>query len=144
MIGIDTNILVRYILDDDPVWSQPAQKFIDEDCTVERPGYVNLVVLAELIWVLDVTPGWGKNEICEVIGDLLLADNLVLERPLLVSGALEAFKNGNADFADFIIAAMNQAADANPTFTIDKNASRQPGFVRLPRKAGTSGRASRS
>ena len=68
----------------------------------------------------------------------------MLERPLLVSGALEAFKNGNADFADFIIAAMNQAADANPTFTIDKNASRQPGFVRLPRKAGTSGRASRS
>ena len=134
MIGIDTNVLVRYILDDDPVWSPNAQRFIDEDCTVERPGYVNLVVLAELVWVLDLTPGWGKKEICEVVGDLLLADNLVLERPLLVSDALEAFKNGKADFADFIIAAINQSSGAFPTITIDKLASKHPGFMRLPRK----------
>ena len=144
MIGIDTNVLVRYILNDDPVWSPPAQRFIDEDCTVERPGYVNLVVLAELIWVLNRAPGSDKYKICAVIGDLLLADNLVLERPLLVSGALEAFKSSNANFADFIIAAMNQSADASPTFTIDKNASRQPGFVRLPRNADMSERAPRS
>ena len=133
MIGIDTNILVRYILNDDPVWSPPAQRFIDEDCTVEEPGYVNLVVLAELVWVLSRVPGSDKNRICTVIEGLLLADNIVLEQPLLVSGALEAFKNSNANFADFIIAAINHSADASPTFTIDKNASKQPGFVRLPK-----------
>ncbi len=134
MIGIDTNILVRYILNDDPVWSPPAQRFIDEDCTVERPGYVNLVVLTELIWFLNRAPGSDKDKLCAVIGDLLLADNLVLERQDLVSNALEAFKNSNVNFADLIIAAINQSADASPTFTIDKDASRQSGFVRLPRK----------
>lgn len=134
MIGVDTNILVRYILDDDPVWSPPAQRFIDDDCTVDRPGYVNLVVLVELVWVLNQTPGWGKKEICTVISEFLLADNLVLEQPLLVSAALQSFKEGNADFADFIIAEVNSSAHASPTVTIDKDASKQPGFVRLTRK----------
>jgi predicted nucleic-acid-binding protein len=135
LIGIDTNVLVRYILDDDQVWSPPAQRFIDDDCTVERPGYVNLVVLVELAWVLRSTHGWGRSEISTVISDFLLADNLVLEQPLLVAAALRQFKDGGADFADFIIQAMNQSANAEPTVTIDKDASKQPGFVRLSRNA---------
>ncbi len=135
MIGVDTNVLVRYILNDDPVWSAPAQSFIDDDCTIDRPGFVNLVVLVELIWVLKQTPGWGKDEICTVIGEFLLADNLVLEQPLLVSAALSSFKESGADFADFIIAAINQSAGANPTVTIDKNAAKEAGFARLSRKS---------
>ena len=135
MIGIDTNVLVRYILDDDPIWSAPAQRFIDDECTIERPGFVNLVVLVELVWVLNQTPGWGKYEICTVVSELLLADNIVLEHPVLVSEALGAFKQGGADFADFVIAAMNRSAGALPTVTIDKNAAKEPGFVRLPRKS---------
>lgn len=137
MIGIDTNVLVRYILDDDPVWSAPAQRFIDDECTVERPGFVNLVVLVELVWVLNQTPGWGKSEICTVISELLLADNLVIDRPALVSEALAAFRQGHAGFADFVIAGMNRSEGASATVTIDKYAAREPGFVRLaktPRK----------
>jgi predicted nucleic-acid-binding protein len=131
LIGIDTNVLVRYILDDDPVWSAPAQRFIDDDCTMGRPGHINLVVLVELVWVLKQTPGWGKGEICTVISDLLLADNIVMENPVLVSSALEAFRHGGADFPDFIIAGLNQAAGAATTVTIDKDAAKETGFVRL-------------
>jgi predicted nucleic-acid-binding protein len=135
VIGIDTNVLVRYILEDDPVWSAPAQRFIDNDCTMDRPGHVNLVVLVELVWVLNQTPGWGKDEICTVISELLLADNLVVENQVLVSSALEAFRQGGADFPDFIIAALNQAAGAATTVTIDKDAAKEPGFVRLTGKS---------
>jgi predicted nucleic-acid-binding protein len=133
LIGIDTNVLARYILEDDPVWSPQAHNFIDNDCTAERPGYVNLVVLVELVWVLKCTPGWSRNEICTVVSDFLLADNLALEQPQLVAEALEKFRGGGADFADFIIVAMNHSADAKPTVTIDKDASKQPGFVKLSR-----------
>jgi predicted nucleic-acid-binding protein len=135
LIGIDTNVLVRYILDDDPIWSAPAQRFIDDDCTIDRPGHVNLVVLVELVWVLNQTLGWDKDKICIVISELLLADNLVVENPALVSSALEAFKQGGADFPDFIIAALNQAAGALTTMTIDKDAAKEPGFVRLTSKS---------
>ncbi len=137
MIGIDTNVLVRYILDDDPVWSAPAQRFIDDDCTMDRPGHINLVVLVELVWVLKQTPGWGKDEICTVINGLLLADNLVVENSGLVSSALEAFRQGGADFPDFIIAGLNRAAGAATTVTIDKGAAKELGFVRLTRKPQT-------
>jgi predicted nucleic-acid-binding protein len=135
LIGIDTNVLVRYILDDDPIWSAPAQRFIDDDCTMDRPGHINLVVLVELVWVLKQTPGWGKGEICTVISDLLLADNIVMENPVLVSSALEAFKQDGADFPDFIIAGLNQAAGAATTVTIDKDAAKETGFVRLSRNS---------
>jgi predicted nucleic-acid-binding protein len=134
LIGIDTNVLVRYILDDDPVWSAPAQRFIDDDCTIDSPGLVNLVVLVELVWVLNQTPGWGKDAICTVISELLLADNIVLENPVLVAQALDSLKKGGADFADFVIAAINQSAGAALTVTIDKDAAKQPGFVRLSKK----------
>jgi predicted nucleic-acid-binding protein len=137
LIGVDTNVLVRYILDDDPVWSAPAQRFIDDDCTIDSPGFVNLVVLVELVWVLNQTPGWSKDAICTVIGELLLADNIVLENPVLVAQALDSFKQGSADFADFIIAVINQSASAAPTVTIDKDAAKQPGFVRLSKKPQT-------
>ena len=135
MIGIDTNVLVRYILDDDPVWSAPAQRFIDDECTMARPGFINLVVLVELIWVLKQTPGFGKAEISTVVSELLLADNLIVENSDLVASALEAFKQGKADFPDFIIAAINQAAGTSTTVTIDSDAAKEPGFVRLGRKS---------
>lgn len=135
MIGIDTNVLVRYILDDDPIWSPKAQAFIDDECSAGRPGFINLIVLAELVWVLKQIPGWGKPEICTVISGLLLADNLVLERPELVADALAAYEKGKADFPDALIAAINLSANASPTFTIDKDASKQAGFAKLPGKS---------
>ena len=131
MIGFDTNVLVRYILDDDPVWSASAQRFIDVGCTMDRPGYVNLIVLVELVWVLKQTQGWGRKEICTVISEILLADNLVVENPVLISSALDAYKHGKADFSDFVIAAVNQAAGTPTTVTIDKVAAKEPGFVKL-------------
>jgi predicted nucleic-acid-binding protein len=131
LIGIDTNVLVRYILDDDPVWSASAQRFIDDACTMERPGFVNLIVLVELVWVLKQTPGWKKEEICTVISEILLADNLIVESPALIASALEAYKKGRADFSDFVIAAVNQTAGTSTTVTIDKDAAKESGFAKL-------------
>ena len=133
MIGIDTNILARYILDDDPLWSTAAQNFIDNECTVDKPGYINLIVLTELIWLLGITPGWGRAQIENVVSDFLLADNLVLEQPLLVEAVLNQFKNGKADFADYMISTLNKNANASPTVTIDRVAARNDGFTRLPK-----------
>lgn len=134
MIGIDTNILARYILDDDEIWSAAAQNFIDNTCTIDNPGYINLVVLAELIWLLGVTPGWGRHQISIVISDFLLADNLVLEKAFIVESVLRHYQAGKADFADYLISSLNQDVQANPTVTIDRMAAKSIGFTRLQRK----------
>ena len=133
MIGLDTNILVRYILNDDPVWSQSAQNFIDNACTIDNPGYINFVVLAELMWLLSNQPSWGRVELATVVDQLLRADNLEIEDPELLEIALSKFRSGKADFADYLIAGLNEKANAAPTITIDRVAARDSGFQKLPK-----------
>jgi len=131
LIGLDTNILVRYILNDDPIWSQSAQRFIDNTCTTDNPGYINFVVLAELMWLLSDKQGWGRVELAIVVDQFLRADNLEVEDPELLEYVLGKFRSGKADFADYLIAALNEKANAAPTITIDRIAARDSGFQKL-------------
>ncbi len=124
MIGVDTNVLVRYFLGDDPKWSPIATAFIDEALTAERPGYINPITLVELVWTLRRLPDFDRSKLAYLIENLLLSDTIVLGEAGAVGRALAAFKVGSAGFADYLIAELSEAAGAAPTVTIDRKAGK--------------------
>jgi predicted nucleic-acid-binding protein len=132
--GLDSSILLRYALEDDPVWTEPATRFIDEQCTIEDPGFINSVVLAEVVWSMRRAPGFSKDHIASFVTELLDSDNLVVENEDEVEAALKAFKGGSAGFVDCLIAVLNRRAEAAPTYSIDKDAIRAKVFAAIPRK----------
>lgn len=131
MIGIDTNVLARTILNDDPKWSPIAIHFTLHELTADNPGFVNLVTLVELLWTLRKSAQFGRDRQVEVIIGLLAAENIVVERSDLVARALASFKSGGAGFADYLIAELNSAAGADYTVTIDSRAGTRPMFTPL-------------
>ncbi|MDB5556227.1 MAG: Pil-like protein [Rhizobium sp.] len=135
MIGLDTNILVRYVLDDDPHWSPIVTDFVDRELTPERPGFINVITLVELVWTLRRRPGYDRAKLSELIESLLTSDSVVVGEPAAVERALAAFRNGDAGFADYLIAEINEAAGASPTVTIDHKAGKTFPFTPLSQGA---------
>lgn len=131
MIGLDTNVIARTILNDDPKWSPIAIDFMLNRLTPENPGYINLITLVELVWTLRKYPGYNRKGMVDTVVGLLAAENLVIERPDLVTRALAAFEAGGAGFADYLIAELNTAAGASHTVTIDGKAGSRPMFQPL-------------
>ena len=124
MIGLDTNVLVRYFTQDDPAQSRRASAFMESHCTVEDPGYVSLVVLCELVWVLDAGYGYAKPDILRLLRGMTSAPALTLEKHERVSRALALYEKGKAGFADCLIACSCEDETAVPVFTFDATAAR--------------------
>ena len=129
MIGLDTNVLVRYVLDDDPVWSPAVTRFLDNELSNERPGYINPITLVELVWTLRRRPDYDRNRLSTLIEYLLTSDSLVIGEADAVARALTRFRSGGAGFADYLIAELNEQAGASPTVTIDRKASKSFPFT---------------
>jgi predicted nucleic-acid-binding protein len=109
MIGLDTNILVRYLAQDDPVQSPKARELIEQQLTEENPGFLSVVVMAETVWVLDRAYGLADHAIAAVI----------------------VLKEGHGSFADALIGGLGIRAGCSRTLTFDQKASRLPGFELL-------------
>lgn len=124
MIGLDTNVLVRYIVRDDAAQSALADDCIEHRCSREQPGYVSHLVLAELVWVLERGYGYPRQMLGEVIGTLLTSEELRIEDAPRVRLALSAFATGTAGFADCLIGILHQQAECETTLTFDKKAAR--------------------
>jgi len=122
MIGVDTNVLVRYIVQDDELQAVIATEAL-EACSIETPGWISAIVLCETVWVLSRAYGYEKATIQAVLQRILLASDLVVEQQEQCLLALRAFVLGNADFSDYLIAHMNQASGCEYTITFDKKAS---------------------
>ena len=133
MKGIDSSVLLRYILEDDPIWSKAATRFIDEECTASDPAYVNLVVLAEVVWSLRRQKNYGKEVVVTVVRNMLESQSVVLEKADIVADALQIFEEGNAGFADCLISSLNKHVNAEPTFSFDKDAVRAGVFAHIKR-----------
>ena len=131
MIGIDSNILLRYVVRDDPVWTPAAIRFIDESCSAENPAYINPLVLAETVWVLRRRPDFNREKLAQYVQGLLDSDSMIIGERDAVERALAAFSEGPAGFADYLIVELNTAAKAVPTYTIDYDATRKDAFVAL-------------
>lgn len=128
MIGLDTNILVRYLVQDDPIQSAKAAEIIERRLTEENPGFVSTVAMVEIVWVLDRAYGLGSDEIAAAIERMLQIDVLVVENEQEIFTAMIALKRGRASFADAIILALGARAGCSYTLTFDRKASRLSGF----------------
>lgn len=122
MIGLDTNVIVRYVTHDDPVQTPIAVKVMN-GLSAESPGFVPLIVLAELVWVLDGAYRFDKTEIDQVLSTLLRSKELVIERAEIAVQALRRFSAGRADFADCLIECSAHAAGCTHTVTFDRHAA---------------------
>jgi predicted nucleic-acid-binding protein len=130
---LDSSILVRYILEDDPIWSGPAVRFINTACTPDNAGYVNSIVLAEIAWALRQKREFTRERMSRVVNEFLEADSLRVENEGAVRRALVNFEKHGAGFADCLIAELNADAGAKPTFAIDKDAIGGRIFTRMPK-----------
>jgi predicted nucleic-acid-binding protein len=123
VIGIDTNVLVRYIVHDDAADARVATKIIERDCSADDPGYVSLVVLCELAWVLDRGYGYDRAQIGQVIQGILSVSELEVEGRDLAWAALRQFESHRADFADHVIGLVARQGGAATTVTFDRRAA---------------------
>jgi predicted nucleic-acid-binding protein len=122
MIGVDTNIVVRYITHDDPVQTSAAVRVMDS-LSQDSPGFLSLIVIVELVWVLETSYRLKKNEIESVLETLLRSKELVVERAEVVWQAFRKFNASRADFADCLIERCGHAAECKYTVTFDKKSA---------------------
>lgn len=127
MIGLDTNVLVRYIAQDDAEQSPMATMLI-ESLTVDAPGYISAVSVVELVWVLSGCYGSSKGEICEVLETLLRTKEIIVANADTVWKAVRIFKEGKADFADCLIERSANDAGCSYTTTFDRGAAKHCGM----------------
>ena len=129
MIGLDTNILVRYLTQDGPSQSAKAREVIEERLTDENPGFVSIVAMVETVWVLERSYKLTPLEIASAVERILQTDVLIVENEQEVFTAMTALKTGQGSFADALITALGTRQGCSRTLTFDQKALRLPGFA---------------
>ena len=129
MIGLDTNVLVRYIMQDDAKQSPKATEIIEALDGVENSGYVTLVSIVELVWVLGTSYELTRAQVAQVLDSLIRAKQLKIESADQMIRALRVFKIGMSDFADCLIERSANSAGCEKTITFDINASKHAGMT---------------
>ncbi len=129
MIGLDTNILVRYLAQDDPKQSAIVTKLIENDYDKEDFCFINHIVLCELVWVLKSSYKVEKTKIIEIIEQLLHTSQFKCQSPDNIWKALKNYKKGSADFADYLTSAINGDNGCEFTLSFDKGALKSGDFV---------------
>lgn len=128
MIGLDTNVVIRYLVQDDKKQSAVATRFIEKTLTMEAPGYINHITLCEIIWVLQRCYHVTKPQLKEIIEGLLTTKQLLIENVEVAWKALRAFDANSANFCEALIAQANLHDGCTYTVTFDKKAASLPGF----------------
>jgi len=103
MTGIDTNVLVRYLVQDDPIQSRKASEIFESRLTEENPGFISAVAMAETVWVLERAYSFPDHEIAFAIERILQMETLVVESEQQVFSAMIALKTGTGSFADALL-----------------------------------------
>jgi len=120
MIGIDTNVLVRYLVQDDPEQSAQSTVLIEQQCSLSSPGFLSDIVLCELVWVLTGAYKYDKDLVIEVMEQILVTAELSVKNENVVRKAINDYKSGNADFSDYLIVNNNKQSGCVKTYTFDK------------------------
>jgi predicted nucleic-acid-binding protein len=123
MIGVDTNVLIRYIAQDDAAQSRRATKFIPNECSADLPGYVGVVVLVEVVWVSESVYGASRRDIADIVRRLLGIKHLVVQNAETVWQALRLFELSKADFADCLVIRTAESDGCERIMTFDKQAA---------------------
>lgn len=131
MIGLDTNILVRYLAQDDAIQSPQATQIIERRITEDEPGFISLVTIVETVWVLDRVYGLSSRELAYAVERILQADALLVQNEQEVYTAMTALKTRTGSFADALIGALGAWAGCTVTLTFDNKAKRLKHFKLL-------------
>ena len=131
MIGLDTNVLVRYVMQDDPRQSPRATRLI-ESLSADEPGFVPVVALVELVWVLAGSYALERAQIATVLDTLLRSKEMVVDRADLVTQALQRCGAGGVDFADALIERIAAAAGCSATMSFDAGAMKAAAMTLVP------------
>ncbi|MHB8530251.1 MAG: PIN domain-containing protein [Caulobacteraceae bacterium] len=135
MIGLDTNVILRHLLQDDAVQSARASAYIEGRLTQAEPGFVSVVAMVETVWVLERVYRFTHVEIASAVERLLQVGVLVIEHAAEVFIAMVALRSGRGAFADALIAALGASAGCSHTITFDRGAARLGGFELVPGRA---------
>jgi predicted nucleic-acid-binding protein len=127
MIGLDTNILVRYFTHDQPAQTTLVLEFMDS-LTPAKPGFISLLVLVELVWVLERFFRTTRLEVAESLETLMRSKEIVVERSEIAWQALRTFQASNSGFADCLVECCGRAADCEYTLTLDQRGSKTTGM----------------
>ena len=122
MIGIDTNILVRYLTQDDIEQAKTAEALLNKYLTKPKSVLVNNIVMCELIWVLDRGYKYSKDKIIDVVRHIISTEEFAFENQKVLWLALDQFEKKRLDFSDALIGQLNKHQGCEATFTFDKAA----------------------
>ena len=128
MIGLDTNVLIRYLTQDDPVQSAKATEILERRLTPKNPAFVSIVAMVETVWILDRAYGLTAQQIATAVERLLQVEVLAIENEQEVFTAVVALKQGRGSFADALIAELGARGGCTRTLTFDQNVLRLPSF----------------
>jgi predicted nucleic-acid-binding protein len=131
MIGLDTNVLLRYIVQDDPVQTPRASEILEEQLTEQEPGFVSLVTILEIVWVLRSLYKQSWPDIANEIEMLLAADTLEVQNEQEVYQAVVALRKWPGAFQDALIGALGTWRGCSITLTFDEKASQRLNGFRL-------------
>jgi predicted nucleic-acid-binding protein len=129
MIALDTNILVRYLTQDDPTQARLATELIERRISARNPGFISLVAMVEMVGVLERAYRLSAADIATAIERLLQATELTVENEQDVFTAMSLLKEGSSSFADALIVTAGRRAGCAFTATFDRRALRLPGFA---------------
>lgn len=127
MTGLDTNVLLRFFLNDDPLQS-PKTRRIMNSLNAANPGWISLVTILEFVWVLKTRNRSERVAIAAALDQMLSQDAFVIEQAGVVTRAVRGFRSSKADFADCLIAESAKAAGCSKTSTFDEVAARDAGM----------------
>src|SRR5271165_3166503 len=131
MIGVDTNVLLRLFIDDDPAQCERARRFVGT-ASEDAPCLVNPIVLAEFAWTLVRTYKKKRSEVVHLIEGILTMDDLEIPYRRAAENALVAYRTGKADFPDYFLAEINAELGCASTATFDGAALDSPAFSPVP------------
>jgi len=131
LIGLDTNVLVRYIVQDDKQQAQLATDLIEKQCSLENQAFINEITLCEFVWVLKRAYRYDKTVILSILKQLLNSDDVYISSHPQAWEAYYDYEIGSADFSDYFIAQINKKFGCLFTYSFDKKACKNENFKLL-------------
>ena len=131
MIGLDTNVVVRYLAQDDARQAAIATRLIEGSLSADVRGFISIVTLAEIVWVMSSNYGASRASVAEIVEGLLTAPQLMMERADVLWRALKAYRESKADFSDAVIVELGSDAGCSKTVTFDRQVGAHHGFEAL-------------
>ena len=131
MIGLDTNVLVRYLVKDEKKQAARATAYIRKAIDEGEMCFISSIVLCELVWVLESAYDYERKEIFSILEKILLTKQLEVESQDMVRQAVHEYRQGSGDLADYLIGRTNQAHGCGHTVTFDRALKGSPHFVVL-------------